>query len=161
MGCIALKLLPHLAISAAIGSAVWAVTGDALALPAAVGTGVLPDADHLIDYYNWYVRRDRTRVILLFHGWEYLTAGIAAYAAWWHAPWVLAAVLGYASQVIVDWASHDSTWLTYSVSWRAWHRFEAVETTTKDPAFAYVSFVESLPFGRNRLRRWFLSRLRP
>ena len=156
-----MKLLPHVAMSAAIGSALWAVTRDPLALPAALGAGVLPDADHLIDYFNWYVRRDRSRVILLLHGWEYLIAGIVVYAAWLHSPWMLAAILGYASQVIADWAVHDSTWLTYSVLWRAWHRFEAVKTTTKDPAFAYISFVESVPFGRKWLHRWFYNRLRP
>jgi hypothetical protein len=35
----------------------------------ALGVSVLVDLDHLYDFYNWYFRRKRDRLHILFHEW--------------------------------------------------------------------------------------------
>ena len=92
-----MNLGPHVAVSAAAGAVLWAATGDVKTLPVAIGAGVLPDVDHLLDYYNWYVRRSYSRLILLLHGWEYLAAAGLIYFFVLREDWMLAVVIGYAT----------------------------------------------------------------
>ena len=65
-----------------IGTGVWVFTGSPLALPAAVGAGVLIDADHALDYYNWYVRRDTRFLFLPLHALELSVVLLALLAVW-------------------------------------------------------------------------------
>ena len=92
----------HTALSVGIGSAVWAATGEALALPAAFVAGALNDADHLLDYYLWYVRRDRRHLFLFFHGWEYAIFGLVLSLTIWRDPILLAAALGHLGHITGD-----------------------------------------------------------
>jgi|GEM_PF-3865066 len=41
-----------------------------MALPVAIGAGVLNDTDHLIDYYLWYIKKDHRKLYLLLHAWS-------------------------------------------------------------------------------------------
>ena len=66
----------HTVASLGIGGSVWAATGSLMAVPAAAAAGVLVDADHILDYFNWYWRRDLRRVFLLLHGWEMGIVGL-------------------------------------------------------------------------------------
>ena len=154
-----MKLGPHLAISTAVGGAVWAVTGEPLAVPAAIAAGVLPDADHVLDFYIKYVRRDRRFLFLLFHGWEFLAAGIVLHLTLFSQPWALAAVLGYAGQLIADQAANRVKWHTYFITARAALGFRSVRVLGRDDSRSYLALVESLPFGRSWLRSWFQARL--
>ncbi len=154
-----MKLGPHVAVSTAIGVGLWASTGDALALPAAVAAGVLPDADHLIDYYNWYIRRDFSRLILFLHGWEYLAVAILVYAFAFTEPWMLGVVLGYASQIGADQIFNGVRWHTYFLLGRAVTGFDVRRVYGSEIPDAYESLVASLPFFREPLRRWFKRRL--
>lgn len=154
-----MRLVPHAAASGAVGLGVWAATGDAAAVPAALAAGVLPDLDHLLDYYNWYIRRDHRRLFLLLHGWEYLVAGIAVYVAYLSEPWLLAALLGYATQIGGDQLFNHQRPFTYSLAARAALRFDRRRCSWSHPARAYEAAVGALPFGRAAARRWFQSRL--
>lgn len=155
-----MKLLPHLALSTAAGGLVWAVTGEPVAVPVAIAAGVLPDIDHLLDYYVKYVRRDGRFQFLLLHGWEYLVAGLAVYLFWLQEPWLLAAVAGYATQIAGDQVSHDTArWDTYLVTSRATKGFRAPRGCGLGNGRAYQSLVDSVPFGREALTRWFERRL--
>ena len=155
-----MKLGPHIALSSAAGGVVWAATGEAIALPAAVAAGVLPDADHLLDYYLKYVRRDFRFVFLLFHAWEYLAVGILVYALWFTEPWMLAVLLGYATQVGADQWHNMVKWDTYLITARARRRFRSVEVLGRTDFLAYHALVNSVPFGRRLLLPWFASRMR-
>ena len=154
-----MQLVPHTAASGAVGLAVWAATGEVGTLPVALAAGVLPDLDHLFDYYNWYIRRDHRRLFLLLHGWEYLAAGIAVYVAYLSEPWLLAALLGYATQIGGDQLFNRQRAFTYSLAARAALRFDRRRCSWSHPARAYEAAVGALPFGRTAARRWFQSRL--
>ncbi len=115
----------HTAVSVGIGTGVWAATGEPLAVPAAFAAGVLNDADHLVDYYLWYIKDDRRRLILAFHGWEYAVAGVALAALVWAHPALLAAALAHAGHLVGDQvANRPGSLFTYSLVYRARARFE-------------------------------------
>lgn len=152
------SLTPHLAMSTAVGAGTWAVTGEPVALPAAVAAGVLPDLDHLLDYYFYWVRRKRRYLIIFLHGWEYLIAGLAVYVFVLQEPWLLGAVLGYATQIGADQLFHGARWDTYLITARAARRFRASVSTTRSFGSSYESHIALLPFGRERVKRWFESR---
>jgi hypothetical protein len=123
-------MLPHkhLAVSAVIGAAGWLVTGEPLAGVAALATGVLPDLDHAVDY-AYYRRTGEHRLVLLLHGYEYVVLGmIAAYTLASPVLWV--ATVAYLVHLLADQAENKTRPLTYSLLYRAGHRFriEALST---------------------------------
>ena len=154
-----MNLAPHLAISTAIGGGVWAATGEPMALPAAMAAGVLPDADHVLDFYVKYVRRDRRFLFLVFHGWEFLAVGVILHLALFPQAWVLAAVLGYASQLVADQTANKVRWHTYFITARAALGFKSDRVLGRDDTASYTALVDSLPFARTWLRSWFQARL--
>ena len=157
-----MKPLAHLALSAAIGGGVWAATGEINAFPSAVAAGLLCDVDHVLDYYNWYVRRDRRRTIVLLHAWELVAAGALVYAFAVREAWMLAVILGYAAHVVTDQIFNDGYLHTYSMLARAVVGFRAQRVPPEDQAYAYRSLLATLPpFIRPPLERWFESRLEP
>ena len=152
----------HLALSTAIGGGVWAATGEVNALPSAVAAGFLCDVDHLLDYYNWYVRRDGRRTIVFLHAWELVAAGALAYAFGVREAWMLAVVLGYAGHIMTDQIFNDGYLHTYSLLARAALGFRAKRVHPGDQTYAYKGLLATLPpFVRPLLQRWFESRLRP
>jgi hypothetical protein len=154
-----MDLLPHIAVSAAIGAGVWAATGEANALPAALGAGVLPDLDHIPDYYLRYVRGRWGRLFIVLHGWEYAAAGAAVYALWVREPWMLAVVLGYLSQVGSDQVFNRVKWHTYFLALRAARGFRVERVLNREDVRSYMSIVRSAPFGKARLKRWLEERI--
>ena len=150
----------HLAVSVAIGGGVWAATGEANALPAAVGSGFLVDVDHLFDYYNWYARRDRRRMVLFLHAWE--LAGVAGlvYALAVREPWMLAVAISHFAHVAADQLFNHGYGHTYSLAARALLRFDAKRLHPHDRAHTYRHLLKNLPpFVRPILGRWFKSRV--
>ena len=113
----------HTAVSATIGGAVWAATGQPLAMPVAFATGVLVDVDHVLEYYLWYVRKDRRRALLVFHGWEYSLTALGVVLAVAFSPLALAAVLGHLGHLALDTAFNPVHRLMYWVWFRVWRRF--------------------------------------
>lgn len=158
-----MRLQPHLAASAAAGGAVWAGTGEPIALPVAIAAGVLPDGDHLLDYYFKYIRHDRRFNFFLLHAWEYLIVGVIVYAFFHSEPWLLAAVAGYSTQLILDQISHvKGTWPTgYFLTPRILNGFRAPPHKRQIVEGEYQSFVKSLPFGRGVAERWLKKRMKP
>jgi len=101
----------HSAISAGIGAGVWGITGSPAAGAAAVGVGVLTDVDHLFDYYQWYIRRKRGRIFLLFHAWEYSIIGLLLLGFFYYHPVLLGAVVAHLGHVSTDhFHNRISTW---------------------------------------------------
>jgi hypothetical protein len=124
-----------------------------------IAAGVLPDADHLIDYYNWYVRRAPDRLLLLLHGWEYLAAAIVIYIFIVTEPWMLAILLGYATQIAGDQLFNRPKWFTYFLIARAVNGFRwegIIERRAAD--HAYESLLASVPIFRAPIRTWFEAR---
>lgn len=156
-----MRLQPHLAASTVAGVAVWAGTGDPLAVPIAIAGGVLPDGDHLLDYYFKYIRQDRRFQFYLLHAWEYLIAGVVAYLVFLTEPWLLALVAGYATQLILDQVSHERSFrtTTYFITPRILKGFRAPPRKRQVRHDEYQSFIKSLPFGRAAAEKWFKRRI--
>jgi membrane-bound metal-dependent hydrolase YbcI (DUF457 family) len=155
-----MNLWPHAAMSAAAGAGVWLGTGEINALPAALAAGVLPDIDHIPDYYLRYVRHNWNYLFVLFHGWEYAAAGLIAYLFWVREPWMLAVLLGYLTQIGADQLTNRVRWDTYLVTARAVRGFRANLVLGREDRRSHNSFVDSLPFGKARARAWFEARSR-
>ncbi len=149
----------HLAVSSVVGGGLAALEGDPALLGVTVAAGVLPDLDHLIDYWNWYVRRSPDRLLLLLHGWEYLAAAAVIYGFIVTEPWMLAIVLGYATQIAGDQLFNRPKWFTYFLLARAINGFRWEGIVENRPADrAYESMMTSIPFFRTSIRAWFEGR---
>lgn len=89
----------------------------------ALAAGVLIDVDHALDFYNWYVRRDDRRLLVLLHAWEYSLAGVIALLAGLTDPLLVGAVLGHAGHLVTDQIANPVHPLGYSLLFRLKHRF--------------------------------------
>ena len=154
-----MTLLPHTVLGAAAGGVVWATGGSPISVLIGIAAGVLPDADHLVDFYNWYIRRNRTKWLLLLHAREYLAIMIAIYVFIGYPTWLLAVILGYATQIGADLIANPSYWHTYSITSRVLKRFDRKAITPNDPDVGYEALVRSVPFKRDALRKWFAARV--
>ena len=109
----------HLAVSAASGGTLWAVTGEPWSLPIAVASGVAIDVDYVLYRYNGAIK--------LLHGWEWFVAlgavGLLTGFPWW----VTAAAVGYGLHIACDQISHKHEWWWYIVTYRTWKRYRRPE----------------------------------
>lgn len=133
-----MRLQHHVIISAALGGALYLVTGDAVMCAAAVGTGIFMDLDHLFDYVREHRRRlglrhffhachngHYRRLILVLHGWEWLILLAAAGLAAGWPPWLTGALAGGTLHLAVDQATNGLKPRTYWFLWRLRHGFDA------------------------------------
>ena len=144
----------HTAASVGIGAAVWAATGEPLALPAAFVAGALNDADHLLDYYLWFVRKDRRRVFLVFHAWEYAVVGLTLSLTIWQHPALLAAALGHLGHMLGDQlANRPKSKLAYSIIYRMRRGFDRRRLVGEVPATMSQALDPNIPMWRLIERR--------
>lgn len=134
-------------MSVGIGAGVWAATSSPGAVAPSVATGVFVDVDHVIDFYNLYIRKDRRRLLLLGHGWEYTALGFAVYLSIWGHPWMLAAVLGHLGHLISDQIRNRPEhplgyFITYRASrgFRRQRVFSSIEPTLSKALSASIPF---------------------
>lgn len=126
-----MRLQYHVAISTLIAGVLhlffksWAVTISCFM------TGIFIDLDHFIDYFRekgWRLNiRDFfetchtgqfERIMLLWHGWEWMALlGISAWLSHWN-PWITGAFIGYGQHMIVDALSNSNTVKSYSLFWK-------------------------------------------
>ena len=118
-----LKPVEHAAVSAAVGGVAWAATGEPAAFAASMAVGVLIDVDHLLDFYNWYRRRDRRHLLVLLHAWEYSLAGLVALLAGLTDPLLVGALLGHAAHLAGDQVANPVRPMGYFLLYRLRHRF--------------------------------------
>lgn len=119
----------HTIVAGGLGAAIWAATGEPLAVPVAIFTGVFTDTDHVLDFvepregsYLKYMTRP-------FHAWEFSLVGIAIILGTWYHPLFLAALVGYMSHLLVDQIGNQSHPLAYFVLYRASKRFSRRQLT--------------------------------
>ena len=148
--------IQHTVVSVGIGTVVWAATGSALSIPAAVAAGVLIDADHAIDFYLWYMKRDQRLLLIPFHAWEYSAAGLVAILTLWQEPWFLAAVLAHLAHMAADQLANPTRPMAYFLSYRASVGFRRERLLTGTPGpFADV-LRKNIPLSR-WLESWLAS----
>lgn len=154
-----MNLRGHVIVSATAGGVLSIAAGDPVLAAATVGAGVLPDLDHILDYYNWYVRGSPDRLILLLHGWDILAIITAVYVLAVPETWMLAIVIGYGTQIAGDQLYNHPGWKTYFFALRAINRFRWQGIVDSRPADrGYQSLVASVPIFRHRIESWFRDR---
>lgn len=147
-------MLPHkhAVISAAIGITGWWLTKQPATGVAALAAGVLPDADHLVDY-SYYGWRGEHRLILPLHGYEFALLG--AVVALRAGDKILGvAVLSYLIHLLADQAENCTHRCGYSLLFRAWHRFR-VEQLSTVPEAAIRGRMQDMELLKNLLSRWY------
>ena len=96
-----------------------------MAVPVAIGAGVLVDIDHSPDLWWAYALRREPVSVLLFHSWEWL-AGLILFGVWtgfqW---WLVAVVVGFGLHLITDKVFNRVSLRSQSLIYRARHRFRA------------------------------------
>ena len=141
--------LGHTIASIGIGAGVWGATGTPIAVPAAAATGVLIDADHVLDYFNYFARKDRRHVYLLFHGWEFSLIGLIAVTTIWYHPVLLAAVLGHLGHLVGDQLYNKPIHrMAYSIIYRAYVGFSRKRLFGDSPTTFSKTMHESIPLWR-------------
>ena len=151
----------HSAISAAIGAGVWGATGSPAAGAAALGVGVLMDVDHLFDYYQWYIRRKKGKIYLLFHAWEYSIAGLLVVGLAYYHPVFLAAVLAHLGHVASDHFHNNMAPWGYSIIYRFAGRIDSdVISPNHNVLHSYESWPRMVPFGKH-IEPWFHRKIEP
>ena len=119
-----LRPTAHLALATGAGLATWLGTGEPLALPVAVGAGVLVDGDHLPDMVSHFYLGRRPTVTFILHAWEWLLI-LTVVSVWLGFPWwSVAALVGYGSHVVTDSLFNGGKLPAYSIVYRAYHRFD-------------------------------------
>lgn len=108
----------HATVSIGIGAAAWAGGGSPLALPVALAAGVLPDLDHLIDYFDSRDAGRQRHMFRPFHAWEYCLLAAIAALAFYSNQLFLAAVFGYLSHIAIDQVSNRVHPLAYTLTYR-------------------------------------------
>lgn len=110
-------------MSGGLGGAVWAATGEPLAIPVAVAAGVLTDLDHLVDVFDSEEDGRNRHMLRLFHAWEFAALGVFALFAYFNNPLFLAALLGYISHLALDEVGNTTNSFAYFITYRAFVRF--------------------------------------
>ncbi|KKM99414.1 hypothetical protein LCGC14_1148130 [marine sediment metagenome] len=152
-----MKLIPHTTAGLIVGGIIGVATQEPLAVPVAIAAAVLPDTDHLLDFYWHYIRRSRARLFLLFHGWEFviiLHTLNNLNPSWWMA----SITAGYLTQILLDQIGNNAKWNTYFFTWRAWNRFRRWESYGKDSPGLYKALTDSLPWLGPKMEPWFKQR---
>lgn len=113
-----MKTTRHVAASVLISGLLYAISRSWGLTVGSFLSGVLVDADHIIDYWIAHGLRfdakhfffyfdegnfqNREKLFFILHGWEWL--GIFAAAAWltdWN-PWVTGLMIGYGQHMVLD-----------------------------------------------------------
>ena len=157
----------HSAISTGIGAGLWGITGSPVAGGTALAVGVLTDIDHLFDYYRWYARRQKGRVYLLFHAWEYSIVGLLVLGLVYYHPVMLAVVLAHLGHVATDHFHNRLAPWGYFLTYRAFVRFDSAHITPDHNVLhSYKTWPRLFPFGylllpwyQRNIEPWFQSRI--
>ena len=132
-----MKPMRHLAASAAVSGALYALTGDAELSLASFVAGVFLDVDHIPDYLaeprrsrsvsdfvQACVGRQLNRAYLVLHAWELLVGAalLTAFTGYGSVPLGLSA--GFLHHMILDHIGNRVHPFGYSLLWRASKHFE-------------------------------------
>ena len=152
----------HVVVSAGVGVGVWAATGSPLAIPVALAAGVLPDLDHLIDFFDSEDHGRQRHMLRPFHAWELALMLLFVAVAFYSGDLFLAAVLGYLGHLAIDQLANRVHPLGYFITFRAMKGFRRRHLTPHIYDPAYMAARKAMPlWGKLEPSIWRLvSRLR-
>ncbi len=121
----------HATASTLLAGGVFIATDSAPMAATALASGIVVDADHLLEYmiehgFSLDIRRffrlvyeaRYKRVFYLLHAWEwFLLLAAAAWATGWN-EWTLGALLGYGLHLALDQLGNKGTPWSYFLLWR-------------------------------------------
>lgn len=139
-------------VAVGVGAGVWAATGSPLAIPVAIGTGVLIDADHVLDFLDWFVSGDKRRMYVLFHAWEVSILGLLSLLFLGH-PLFVAAVLGYTGHLVADSLANRTHPLAYFMLYRLYRGFDRRYLTLNPDAMSLMLHRHDVPLWA-RIEPW-------
>ncbi len=146
----------HALFAGAAGTVVWALSDSPEAVPVAMITAVLVDADHVFEVFAPRSARFSGLTFRFLHGWEYGIISFAILLAIGLEPLFMAAVLGYLSHLFLDQISNRKHLLYYFVVFRALrqlHRRTVARENIESKAFG-VSSVNRPLWGRMEPQLW-------
>ncbi len=115
----------HLITSLGLSLPYWKLAKYALAPAVAVGVGVFVDLDHLADFVDARLRKDRHLVILPLHGWELMVVGWLTWLATGRRVWLAVACSAYSLHLSLDLlVNKPRAWYGYSLLYRASRGFD-------------------------------------
>ena len=122
---------------------------------------MLTDVDHLFDFYQWYVRRKKSKIFLFLHAWEYAIAGMVVVGLVYYHPVLLAAVLAHLGHVATDHFHNRLAPWSYFITYRVLVRFETARVTPNHNVLdAYKTWPRLVPFGR-LIEPWYERKIVP
>ena len=146
----------HALFAGAAGTVVWALSDSPEAVPVAMVTAVLVDADHVFEVFAPRIARSSGLTFRFLHGWEYGIISFALLLVIGLEPLFMAAVLGYLSHLFLDQISNRKHILYYFVVFRALRqlrRRRAARESNRSKAFG-VSSVNRPLWGRMEPQLW-------
>lgn len=132
-----MKLQYHIAASTTVSGSLYLISRSWPLAIASFIAGIFIDLDHIFDVireHGWSVKiRDFFhicntaqfyRIILIWHGWEWLLLGLAmAWLTDWN-PWVTGVFIGLSQHMVLDALNNSPGFLSYSLLWRWKHQFD-------------------------------------
>ena len=113
----------HTVASAGVGAIAWYTTGSPLAIPVALGTGVLVDLDHVTDIFDSEDQGHNRHMFRPFHAWEYLLVALVVLLGFSLHPLFVVAFFGYLSHLLLDQLANRVHPMAYFIAYRAAHGF--------------------------------------
>ena len=146
-----MKPVGHSIVSAGLGVCLWAFTNSIWAAVITFLSGILIDADHLLDLILVIRASRRTRVIIFLHAWEWALALLLAASLLSWNPIVTALAIGVSGHLLTDQIANGLPPLTYFIIYRARKRFSG-PVLDPHPLNKFLTPARvGLPFGRQLL----------
>jgi hypothetical protein len=157
-----MKLQHHTAFSAVISGVLFILFRSwGLAISSFIA-GVFIDLDHFLDVirehgwsikikdFFWICHKSQfDRIILLWHGWEWLgLLGIAAWLTGWN-PWITGILIGFGQHLVIDASHNSSNPLSYSLIWRWKNNFDFDKIFSSKTTDKYIHKKHSLNVMKN------------
>jgi hypothetical protein len=126
-----MKLHHHTAFSTVISGILYIVFKSWGLAAACFISGIFIDLDHIIDYtrehglpfnikkfFRVNNKAQYNKILLLWHGWEWLILwGMAAWLTDWN-PWITGAFIGFSNHLVLDTFYNSLNLKSYSLLWR-------------------------------------------
>jgi hypothetical protein len=138
----------HLILSAGLGAVVWRATDSPTAAVTTAACGVFTDVDHVIEFWNWFVKERKDSFYVVFHAWEYFAILALVFAFGPKSPLLLGAIVGYGSHMITDAAFNNFHPLGYFITYRMTHRFSLRRVKPYGFAPSLERVNQAIPLGR-------------
>ena len=119
------------------------------------------DVDHSYDFYRWYLRREKGKIYLFLHAWEYSIIALLLVGLVYYHPVLLGAALAHLGHISADHFHNRLTPWGYFITYRVIFKFDSDRIAPNHNVLhSYKSWPRMLPFGE-RLEPWYKRKIEP